>query len=273
MADETKDWADEDPPADRGRRRFLQATLVAGAAAVVGTTVASAKSLIPPPFTFTGTIENTFRYGLPENPSNWVVQRNLVGQVARVTDFHLWDGAAFIWRQAYDEGGRAILTTGFPALIICVDDRLLRAPPAFDPYVIRRQVDGVPAALVALFDRCVHLCCKPGWHFYPVPNELHNYTVEPRTFQATDPATGTPKPQDPIWCQCHNSQYDPVTLVENAHPPSNKAPAYTPYIGAQFVHGPATRALPCIPLKLAGTTLEGTYEPPEGHPEWYTVYC
>src|SRR5437867_315998 len=206
MAETQSDWADEDPPADRGRRRFLQATLAAGAAAVVVATVASAKSFIPPPFVFSGTIENTFRYGLPE----------------------------------------------------------------LDAFVIRRDVGGVPAAIVGLYDRCVHFCCKPGWHVYTVPNTLHNYVTDPRTFLATDPVSGASVPQDPIWCQCHNSQYDPVTLVHSIHPP----PANVPYIGAQFVHGPASRALPCIPIKLAGSTIEGVYDPDDGgHPEWYSAYC
>jgi Rieske Fe-S protein len=271
MADQTtKDWSDEEPPADKGRRRFLQATLLAGAAAVVGTTVASAKSIIPPPFTFSGTIENTFRYGLPESPSNWVVQKNLVHRVVRVTDFRLWDGASMLWREAFDEGGKAITGTGFPAMIICVDAALLQVPREFEAYVIRRDVDGVPAAFVATYARCVHFCCKPGWHTSPVPETLHNYVTEPRTFLATDPVTGAPEPQDPIWCVCHNSQYDPVTIVHNVHPP----PANVPYIGTQYVHGPATRALPCIPIKLSGTTIEGIYEPDDGgHPEWYSSYC
>ena len=270
MAETQSDWADEDPPADRGRRRFLQATLAAGAAAVVVATVASAKSFIPPPFVFSGTIENTFRYGLPESPTNWVVQRNLVNQVVRATDFRLWEGASVLWREAFDEEGKPVTGTGFPALIICVEASLLRVPPELDEFVIRRDVGGVPAAIVALYDRCVHFCCKPGWHVYTVPNTLHNYVTDPRTFLATDPVSGASVPQDPIWCQCHNSQYDPVTLVHSVHPP----PANVPHIGAQFVHGPASRALPCIPIKLAGSTIEGVYDPDDGgHPEWYSAYC
>ena len=151
-----------------------------------------------------------------------------------------------------------------------MDAGLLQVPKEFASYVIRADVGGVPAAFVGLYARCVHFCCKPGWHAYTVPETLHDYVVDPRTFLATDPATGVPKPQDPIWCQCHNSQYDPVTVVHSIHPP----PANVPYIGARFVHGPASRALPCIPLKLSGTTIQGVYEPPDGgHPEWYSAYC
>ena len=263
MADERKDWADEERPVDVGRRRFLQATLVAGAAAVVGTSVAAAKSIVPPPFTFTGTIENTFRYGRPESASNWVVTKNLVNQVVRISDFSLWDGASVLWREAFDDGGTAVSGTGFPALIICVEAGLVQVPPEFDTYVVRADVGGTPAAFIALYDRCVHLCCKPGWHYNAVPGSLRDYVAQPRTFLATPS-------QDPIWCQCHNSQYDPVTLVNNIHPP----PANVPYVGARFVHGPASRALPCIPVKLTGQALEGIYDPDGGgHPEWYSAYC
>ena len=160
--------------------------------------------------------------------------------------------------------------TGFPALIICVDASLLQVPKEFESYVVRADVGGIPAAFVGLYARCVHFCCKPGWHSSPVPTTLHDYVAEPRTLLATDPVTGAPKPEDPIWCQCHNSQYDPVTVVHSIHPP----PANVAYIGARFVHGPASRALPCIPLKLTGTTIQGLYEPTAGgHPDWYSAYC
>ena len=194
---------------------------------------------------------------------NWVLQKNLQFQVVHVTDFKLWDGASTLWREAFDEGGKAVSGTGFPALIICVEASLLEVPTEFESYVVRRDVGGVPAVFIALYDRCVHLCCKPGWHYNVVPSTLHDYVTQPRTLLASPP-------QDPIWCQCHNSQYDPVTIVSDIHPP----PANVPYIGARFVHGPATRALPCIPLKLNGTILEGIYDPGDGgHPEWYSAYC
>ncbi len=268
MAEEVRDWADGEPAADVGRRRFLQVTLAAGAIGVIGTAVASAKSILPPPFEFKGTIENTFRYGRPDNPSLWYAP--LAGRPVRVTDFKLWQGAAVLWRQAFDDSGKAIPGSGFPALIICVDAGLVQAPPEFEPYVVSTDVGGVAAAFVALYNRCVHFCCKPTWHVMPVPGTLHNYVAEPRTFLATDPATGAPDPQDPVWCLCHNSQYDPVTFVHDVHPP----PANVPYIGARYVHGPATRGLPAIPIRASGATLEGLYDPDEGgHPDWYSAYC
>jgi len=264
----TKDWADEERPADPGRRRFLRGTLVAGAAGLVGTAVAGAKSIIPSPIEFRGTVENGFRYGRPDNPNVWYAP--LSNRPVATTDFRLWQGASVLWRSVLDETGAVVPGSGFPAVIVCVEASLLEAPPEFEPYVVRADVDGVPAAFVAVYARCVHLCCKPGWHQYPVPDAFRNYIVEPRTLLATDSATGAPDPQDPIWCLCHNSQYDPLTLVRDVHPP----PANVPYIGARYVQGPATRGVPCIPLRTAGTLLEGIYDPDEGgHPEWYSAYC
>ncbi len=257
---EQKDWAEEEPPVDRGRRNFLRATLLAGGAVVVGAAVAGGKSLIPPPITFSGTIDEGFRYATPTRPQ-WY--SSLTGQTVRTSDFlHVWDGAAAIWRAVFDDAGKQIPGSGHAALIICVDASLVQAPADFAPYIVKETVGGTPAAFVALFDRCVHLCCPPGWHLDPVPALLHDYILQPRTLLASPP-------QDPIWCECHNSQYDPVTIVPGVHPTGN-----VPYLGAQRVHGPATRALPAIPLKAAGTVLQGLYDPADGgHPEWYSSYC
>jgi len=268
MAGDAKDWADEDRPADLGRRRFLKTTLTMGAIGLVGTAVASAKSILPPPFEFKGTVDDKFRYGRPDNPSLWFAP--LAGQPVKTSDFALWQGAACLWRQTFDDTGKAIPGSGYPAMVICVDASLVKAPPEFEPHIVRADVGGVPAAFIALYSRCVHFCCKPAWHVQRIPDTLHDYVAEPRTFLATDPATGAPDPQDPIWCLCHNSQYDPVTFVHNVHPP----PANVAYVGAQYVHGPATRALPAIPSRLNGSVIEGLYDPDEGgHPEWYSAYC
>jgi len=264
MAKAVEDWADEEKPADVGRRRFLTATLIAGGAGLVGTLVASAASIVPPPFVFRGTIEETF---LKER-----------GGRVRISDFKLWDGVVAVWRQGFDEEGEAIPFTGLPALVICVEERLLQVPPAeifegrtMADFVIHTRAPRpdtgqlVDGAIVALYDRCVHFCCRPSWHQAPV-NEAYKgeWPIPPRTLEAVIGA------QDPIQCLCHFSMYDPVTLVSNVHPP----PKAVPYVGARHVHGPATRALPCIPLRASGDSLIGIYEPEEGgHPEWYSAYC
>ena len=266
MAKAVQDWAAEERPADQGRRRFLTATLLAGGAGLVGTMIVGAVSVIPPPFVFRGTIEETFR-----------TQR---GGVVRLSDFQLWDGIAAVWRQAFDDSGEVIPLTGYPALLIAVERRLLQVPSdevfegrTMADFVISAQLprrdtgELVDAAIVGIYNRCVHFCCRPSWHQEPVAEgfraEWPNIAL-PRTLEAE---VG---PQDPIQCLCHYSMYDPVTLVRNVHPP----PKAVPYIGARHVHGPATRALPCIPLRAAGETLVGLYNPEEGgHPEWYSAYC
>lgn len=263
MARAVQDWADADKPVDTGRRRFLNTTLVAGAAGLVGTLIAGATSLVPPPFVFRGTIEDTFRR-----------QR---GGTVRTSDFKLWDGTSAVWRQAFDEDGKTIPFTGFPALLICVEKRLLQVPPdevfegqTMADFVVYTEAprpdtgELVDAAIVALYDRCVHFCCRPSWHRQPVAEGYKAEWTGPRTLEAVI------GPQDPIQCLCHFSMYDPVTLVRNVHPP----PKAVPYIGARHVHGPATRALPCIPLRASGDVPAGIYEPEEGgHPEWYSAYC
>jgi len=261
MTKAVQDWAAEERPADQGRRRFLTATLVAGGAGLVGTMIVGAKSIIPPPFVFRGTIEDTFRKG---------------GRVVRVSDFQLWDGIPAVWRQAFDDSGEVIPLTGYLALLIAVESRLLQVPSdevfegrTMADFVITAQLprrdtgELVDASIIGLYNRCVHLCCRPTWHRYLLPGVLRDFVVPPRTLDAI---TGE---EDPIWCRCHDSRYDPTTLVRNVHPP-----LAVPYIGARHVHGPATRALPCIPLRAAGETLVGLYNPEEGgHPEWYSAYC
>ncbi len=260
------DWTEE--PAARGltRRRTLQLLGLAGAGAVVASLLATSKSLLPPPNTCTGTITDRFLYGRP-NPGQTVWWKALVNGPARATDFRLWDGAAAVWRAVLDETGQPQPGCGLAALLVRVDGSLLEYPnDPTDPFpfrnsIIDETINGERFTFVALYDRCVHLCCNPGWHLAPVPEKFRDYLISPRTFLA-DP------PQDPVYCLCHNSQYDPITLVNDRHPNGVQ------YVGAQRVHGPAPRALPAIPLKLKGEFIEGIYEPADGgHPQWYSAYC
>ncbi len=261
------DWAEEITTHGITRRRSLQLLGLVGAGAVATSLLASAKSLLPPPIACRGEVSNRFYYATPE-PGQvvWWKQKGLVRTSARMVDFDLWQGAAMTWRAVLDELGQPEPGCGFPALLIRVDaDKVpVLRPTDFDPFVIDVTEDlgkGLQRyTFVAIYDRCVHLCCFPGWHFFPVPSSFRDWEPRPRTFELAQ--------QDPIWCQCHNSQYDPVTLKKDVHPNG------VPYIGATKVHGPAPRALPAIPIKRNGLFIEGIYDPAEGgHPEWYSAYC
>jgi Rieske Fe-S protein len=122
--------------------------------------------------------------------------------------------------------------------------------------------------LVALFNTCTHLCCNSGSHFInpggtnmvsPVPAEdvlAHpNYTLSGLPVVAPDIGI--------IDCPCHDAQFDPFRLVWANHPNGVR------YLGANWVWGPARRALPVIPLEVSGTTMRGL----NTHPEWHTGYC
>lgn len=264
MAD---DWAEDAVPHGITRRRSLQILGLVGGGAVLTSVLASMKSLLPPPIACRGEVTNRFLFGQP-NPGQvvWWKDKGLVGSPARVTDFDLWQGAATTWRAVLDEQGAEEPGCGFPALVIRVDADsvpLLR-PPAFDNFIIDETIDlgsGVQRyTFVALYDRCVHLCCFPGWHFLKVPDSFHDWDPRPRTYDIAG--------EDPVWCQCHNSQYDPATLKDDVHPNGVR------YIGATKVHGPAPRALPAIPIRRTGLFIEGLYDPADGgHPEWYSAYC
>ena len=263
------DWAEEPEPRGLTRRRTLQLLGLAGGGALATSVVASSKSLLPPPIACRGEVSNRFYYAQPDPGQNvWWKQKGLVGTAAAITDFKLWEGAATTWRAVLDTDGKPDPACGFPAILIRVDANQVPVvhPPEFKKFVVDDTLDfgNGPErfTFVAIYDRCVHLCCLPGWHFFPVPSSFRDYAPnpDPRTFLASPS-------QDPIWCQCHNSQYDPVTLKDDVHPNGVK------YVGATKVHGPAPRSLPAIPLKRDGLFLEGIYDPPDGHPEWYSAYC
>ena len=257
------------------RRTFMKAAVGLGAIGLTGSLVASGKSLIPPPIEAQGTVNEGFVYAKADTPNRFGFDA-YVGQDARAEHFTKpWEGVATVWRALFDEGGKQIPGTGFPVLLIRVEPDLLRYPAEWIPNEDFVQDVG----LVALWDRCVHLCCFPGWHIEGLPSAYKDYEAErfPRTFQAG---------QDPIWCRCHNSQYDPVTLVWDIHPNG------TIYIGGNMAHGPATRALAAVSIKEQGGRLVGSkfladapVPPPKavtalrGRPQkkkfrdWYFAYC
>src|SRR5436190_1742862 len=133
-------------------------------------------------------------------------------------------------------------------------------PSGFNLYFDDATLDSAHGGtrILVFFDRCVHLCCYPGWHVVDNPppgRDYNNYGASPPTFVQFQ--------QDPIYCVCHGSQYDPMVLVVNVNDKSGAG-----YVGAQRVHGPAPRALPVIPVQAQGLNLVGGM----ANPAWY-VYC
>jgi hypothetical protein len=69
--------------------------------------------------------------------------------------------------------------------------------------------------------------------------------------------------QDPIYCICHGTQYDPLVVVADTNPHNNVV-----FPGLRLVHTPGTFAMPLLPVRAVNDTLEGVMV----DPRWY-VYC
>jgi Rieske Fe-S protein len=252
---------DEPEPEGMSRRTFVKGVMLAGAGLLTGSLVASGTSLFPPPIQLKGELKETFVYaaGKP-GPGETIWWNDLGGQELRAEHLPLFRGAATVWRGLFDEENQLVLGSGLAALVIHLPADRFRAPEEFADHFVDL---GDGSVLVALYDRCVHLCCVPGWHLKPVPEAFKDYGTNPKTLLYGE---------DPIWCQCHNSQYDPMSLQWERHPNGQR------YVGARFVHGPATRGLPAIPIRLqadgqtvlgdASTVVDGT-----NVMAWYTAYC
>lgn len=266
---------DEDFPDERGmdRRTFVKAAVAVGAAGLAGSLIASGSSLFPPVLQQTGTVNEGFIVAKGDTPNPFGFDA-YAGQEAKPEQFtKVWSGVSAVWRALFDEGNNQIPGTGFPALLIRVDPDLLKMPAEWTEkdYLL-------DSGIIALWDRCVHLCCFPQWHLSKLPPAYQDYSADrvPRTLLAG---------QDPIWCRCHNSQYDPVTLVWNVHPNG------TLYIGANMAHGPASRALAAVSITEQSGKIVGTkfLDPPPTAPasvaaalqgkdgsvfrDWYFAYC
>jgi len=255
------------------RRTFIKAAVGVGALGLTGALVVSGATLVPPAISQQGEVNEGFVFARGDTPDPWGYSGK-AGQTAKPEDFQvLWSGAPTLWRALFDEDNNQIPGTGFPVLLIKVDPDLLLYPPEWS------ASDFLPdEGIVAIWDRCVHLCCFPQWHGEKLPSAYQDYEAErvPRTFLAG---------QDPIWCRCHNSQYDPITLVWDVHPNG------TVYIGANLVHGPATRALAAVSITDEGGEIVGKkfLEPAPKAPsavearlagqsgkvfrDWYFAYC
>jgi len=260
---------------DRGvdRRTFVKAALGVGAGGVAGSLVVSGASLLPPAVQPEGEVNEGFVYAKADIPNpygfDWYA-----GEEARVEHFTKpWAGVATLWRALFDDEGAQVPGTGFPVLLIRVDAELLIRPAEWttDAYI-------ADEGIVAIWDRCVHLCCNPQWHLEGMPPAYRDYEAArvPRTSLSG---------KDPIWCRCHNSQYDPTTLVWDVHPNGIL------YVGANLSHGPATRGMPAVPIAERAGLIRGTrfLAPPPSAPssvrerlrgrdasvfrDWYFAYC
>lgn len=180
-----------------------------------------------------------------------------------MTDFALWQGATAVWRDFFFDSGQWTPGTGYQVLVIRVPrvDTYFNFPetPAYTlprGYAIFYDDPSRDIRIVAGFGQCTHLCCYPGWHVVTNPPPSRNYLVPPPTC--------TVYAEDPVFCVCHDAQYDPLLLIEDWNSKSN-----VPFPGTQLVHGPGTFAMPLIPLCAADDdVLQGGLP----DPRWYQ-YC
>ncbi len=268
---------DEEFEDERGvdRRTFMKAAVAAGAVGLAGSLIASGKSLLPPTLTAQGTVNNGFIIAKGDTPNPYGFDA-LAGQEARVEQFTKeWGGVAAVWQAVFDSTGAQIPGTGYPVLLLRVDPDLVLSPPE---WVSGQDWISTPG-IVAIWDRCVHLCCFPQWHLAKVPPAYQQYDT------GRVPRTLTEAGQDPIWCRCHNSQYDPITVVWDVHPSG------VIYLGAKMAHGPAKRALPVVSITSQAGKIVGTHftdpapvppasvihalagKPGAVYRDWYFAYC
>jgi Rieske Fe-S protein len=237
------------------RRGFVKGTMLAGMGALTAASVATLKSLVVRSVTSqVGAVEDGFMY---TSATKVLWFQPFLGRIVQASDFPgVGYGATTIWRGIFDEEGRLVPGSGSPALVMRVNPDEIIVPSDLDERVVTD--DG----FVAVFNICVHLCCNPAPRLEntvieePPPAE-DVYVRGSLTEPVVDRDIGV------IYCPCHHSTYDPLRLVWNTHPGGQR------YLGANWVWGPAQRALPIIPLERQGDKLVGL----NTHPEWYTGYC
>src|SRR5213080_2651279 len=237
-----------DEPRSTGwtRREWAKLALAAGAASSVlamGGTVAG--QLLPPPAKFQGELRQEIYYTKWPRPTWWDDRQ---GRPILATDFQEWQGASGVWRGLF-VNERWVPGTGLAVLVIRVKydapefqvSTDLVPPRGFSFY---HDDPGQRIRIVVFADRCTHLCCPPGWHVITDTVPDRAYRIPPPTYSVYG--------QDPIFCICHGSQYDPLLLTTNVHPRNG-----VPYLGATHVHGPTQRALPIVPVRVEGEGLVG----------------
>lgn len=254
------DAATRVPGKEWTRRDWLKAGGLAAASGAAGLVVGT-KVLAPllgPPTQPSGEVREDFVYTQAPSSQWW---DDLVGQPARVTDFGEWEGASAIWRGLFRHGAH-VPGTGFPVLVIRVkrDDTHLEPPPPFltPPTGFEFFYDDPNRDLriVVVSARCTHLCCYTGWHTLPpeIP-PLENYFRSSPTREVYG--------EVPIYCICHDAQFDPLVFGENWVVWGSFS-----YLGIQAVGGPARHGLPVVPVKAVNDVLFGGM----GDPRWY-AYC
>ncbi len=231
------------PPEGITRRSFLKGAAAAGTVGFLGVGLyGTIRSLQSPPLTVQGEVLDTFVYVKPEGALLPTWYEDFFGEEARLSHFGVERGANVLWKVVVDSNGQIVPFTGFPGLLLRMDDDGLEFPEGLprDDFVIN--------GLYAAFNCCPHACCRPGFQLIP------------RSSYKVDPGYET------IYCPCHDSQYNPRRLVKSTHPPPPDAS------GAEYVGvykepglGPADRGMPVIPLELEGDKLVGVAK----DQEWY----
>lgn len=236
------------------RRDFVKVGVVAGAATAAG--VISADVLLGPRAPPANS--SVVYYTRFPQPAWWNPR---AGTPMNVTDFAVWEGASGVVNADFAEG-QPIAGTGIPVLVVRIprDDSNFTAPPATEfplegGFALYFDDASRGIRIVAVYDRCAHLCCYPGWHVITTPPPGRDYVNPCPTYQVYG--------QDPVYCICHGSQYDPMVLVKNVNPSNGVT-----YVGAEMVHTPAHRGIPIVALKAIDDVLYGL----EPDPKWY-AYC
>ncbi len=240
------------------RMGLTGAAFAAGAAATGGSALIL-REFLPPPKLSYASLSDTLTYTAFPTTQWWNDKAN---NPVQVTDFNVWTGATAVWRGLFDESGALVPGTGYPVLVIRVPrvDTYYSLPSPL-PWSLTRGLalyyddPERDIRIVAGFDRCTHLCCYPGWHVVTNPPPERDYSVPPPTYEVYS--------QDPVYCICHGTQYDPLLLTANTNPHNGVL-----FPGMELVHGPGSFAMPLIPLRAVNDVLEGDMV----DSRWY-VYC
>lgn len=241
------------------RRDWLKASGIAGISGVVGAAVGTEiiAPLLAAPTPQRGELREDFVYTLYPTEQWW---DGLVGQPARVTDFQEWQGANAVWRGLFRDGAY-VPGNGLPVLVIRIkrEDQYFRVPEEFTAprgYEFFYDDPARDLRILVVYARCTHLCCYAGWHTLP-----SDYPVQSNYFESTP--TREAFGQIPIYCICHDAQFDPLVLRSNYVPWGSFS-----YLGASPVGGPARLGLPVVPVQAVDGILFGGM----GDPRWY-AYC